>query len=181
MIITDYREIFKLDKAILDEVDPEIHKLLLFWKSDEQKITVQTSGSTGNPKKINISKKQMTISAEATLKHFNINKNSNLIDIIGDIAISRRDMAPAYHLAVVIDDMEQNITHVVRGEDLRPSTIIHVVLQRLLGLTTPFYIHHPLINDENGKRLAKRNDAKSISTFRSQGASPLDIRHMIGL
>ena len=72
MIITDYQEIFKLDKAILDEIDPEIHKLLLFWKSDEEKITVQTSGSTGNPKKINISKKQMTISAEATLKHFNI-------------------------------------------------------------------------------------------------------------
>ena len=111
----------------------------------------------------------------------NINKSSNLIDIIGDIVIMRRDMAPAYHLAVVIDDMEQNITHVVRGEDLRPATSIHVVLQRLLGLTTPFYVHHPLINDENGKRLAKRDDAKSISTFRSQGASPLDIRHMIGL
>jgi len=125
--------------------------------------------------------KFIEIVAPGHSKTININKNSNLIDIIGDIAISRRDMAPAYHLAVVIDDMEQNITHVVRGEDLRPSTIIHVVLQRLLGLTTPFYIHHPLINDENGKRLAKRNDAKSISKFRSQGASPLDIRHMIGL
>ena len=82
MIITDYREIFKLDKAILDEIDPEIHKLLLFWKSDEEKITVQTSGSTGNPKKINISKKQMTISAEATLKHFNINENSTFLNCL---------------------------------------------------------------------------------------------------
>ena len=125
--------------------------------------------------------KFIEIVAPGYSKTININKNSNLIDIIGDIVIKRRDMAPAYHLAVVIDDMEQNITHVVRGEDLRPATSIHVVLQRLLGLTTPFYVHHPLINDENGKRLAKRDDAKSISTFRSQGASPLDIRHMIGL
>lgn len=125
--------------------------------------------------------KFIEILAPGHTETININKNSNLIDIIGDIVIMRRDMAPAYHLAVVIDDMEQNITHVVRGEDLRPSTSIHVVLQRLLGLTTPFYVHHPLINDENGKRLAKRNDAKSISKFRSQGASPLDIRNMIGL
>ena len=125
--------------------------------------------------------KFIEILAQGHTETININKNSNLIDIIGDIVIMRRDMAPAYHLAVVIDDMEQNITHVVRGEDLRPATSIHVVLQRLLGLTTPFYVHHPLINDENGKRLAKRNDAKSISTLRSQGASPLDIRHMIGL
>ena len=125
--------------------------------------------------------KFIEILAPGHTETININKNFNLIDIIGDIVIMRRDMAPAYHLAVVIDDMEQNITHVVRGEDLRPSTSIHVVLQRLLGLTTPFYVHHPLINDENGKRLAKRDDAKSISTFRSQGASPLDIRHMIGL
>ena len=121
------------------------------------------------------------ITATGHSKTIDINKTSNLPDIIGDIVVSRRDMAPAYHLAVVIDDMEQNITHVVRGEDLRAATSIHVVLQRLLGLATPFYIHHSLINDENGKRLAKRNDAKSISTFRSQGASPLDIRHMIGL
>ena len=125
--------------------------------------------------------KFIEILAPGYTETININKNSNLIDIIGDIVIMRRDMAPAYHLAVVIDDMEQNITHVVRGEDLRPATSIHVVLQRLLGLTTPFYVHHPLINDENGKRLAKRDDAKSISTFRSQGASPFDIRHMIGL
>ena len=82
MITTDYQEIFNLDKEILDNIDPEIYKLLLFWKSDKRKITIQTSGSTGNPKKINISKKQMTISAEATLKHFNINENSTFLNCL---------------------------------------------------------------------------------------------------
>lgn len=103
------------------------------------------------------------------------------IDTLGDIVVARRDLAAAYHLAVVIDDAEQGITHAVRGADLEEATKIHVVLQHVLNLPTPNYLHHTLIRDDAGKRLAKRDDAKSIATFRAQGASPDDIRRLVGL
>ncbi|MFN6951902.1 MAG: tRNA glutamyl-Q(34) synthetase GluQRS [Albidovulum sp.] len=100
---------------------------------------------------------------------------------IGDIVLARRDMGTSYHLSVVVDDAVQGITHVTRGEDLFEATRIHVVLQRLLGLPTPMYHHHRLIRDAAGKRLAKRDDARAIRRFRDEGATPADIRRMIGL
>ena len=99
----------------------------------------------------------------------------------GDIVLSRKDYLSSYHLSVVLDDADQGITDVVRGHDLFETTKIHVVLQRLLGLPSPTYHHHALIRDENGKRLAKRDDARAISTYRKDGASPEDIRSMVGL
>ncbi len=100
---------------------------------------------------------------------------------IGDVVLARRDMGTSYHLSVVVDDAEQEITHVVRGEDLFEATRIHVVLQRLLDLETPIYHHHRLIRDDTGKRLAKRDDARAIAKYRADGASPADIRRMVGL
>lgn len=100
---------------------------------------------------------------------------------LGDVVLARRDTGVAYHLAVVVDDAAQGITDVVRGEDLFEATKIHVVLQRLLGMPTPTYHHHGLIRDENGKRLAKRDDARALAKYRSDGASPDDIRRMVGL
>ncbi|MEO0944442.1 MAG: tRNA glutamyl-Q(34) synthetase GluQRS [Pseudomonadota bacterium] len=100
---------------------------------------------------------------------------------VGDVVLARRDMGTSYHLSVVVDDAEQGITHVVRGEDLFDATQIHVVLQRLLNLPTPAYYHHRLIRDDVGKRLAKRDDARAISKYRADGASPADVRQMIGL
>lgn len=100
---------------------------------------------------------------------------------IGDVVLSRIDSGTSYHLSVVLDDAVQNITHVTRGEDLLDATTIHVLLQNLLDLPTPIYHHHRLIRDENGKRLAKRDDAKSIDKFRAEGATPQDIRTIIGL
>ena len=90
-------------------------------------------------------------------------------------------MGTAYHLSVVVDDADQGITHVIRGEDLSQATRIHVLLQRLLGLPTPVYHHHRLIRDDQGKRLAKRDDARALSKFRAEGATPADIRGMVGL
>lgn len=100
---------------------------------------------------------------------------------IGDVVVARRGWGTAYHLAVVVDDAAQAIGHVVRGADLAEATPIHVVLQRLLGLPTPRYRHHRLIRDEAGKRLAKRDDARAIARYRAEGASPDDIRAMVGL
>ncbi|KII17943.1 tRNA glutamyl-Q(34) synthetase GluQRS [Phaeobacter sp. S60] len=104
-----------------------------------------------------------------------------LITTVGDIILVRRGMGSAYHLSVVVDDADQHITHVVRGADLFEATQIHVLLQALLGLPTPLYHHHTLIRDDSGKRLAKRDDARAIAKYRAEGATPQDIRALVGL
>ena len=106
---------------------------------------------------------------------------ATLVDTIGDVVLARRDMGTSYHLSVVVDDAAQQVTDVVRGRDLQDATPIHVVLQRLLGLPTPRYHHHRLIRDDAGRRLAKRDDARAIRSYRENGASPDDIRRMVGL
>lgn len=101
---------------------------------------------------------------------------------IGDVVLARRDTkTAAYHLSVVVDDAAQGITHVIRGADLATATPIHVLLQTLLRLPTPIYHHHRLIRDEDGKRLAKRDDARAIALYRAEGATPQDVRGMVGL
>ena len=100
---------------------------------------------------------------------------------VGDVVLARKDMGTSYHLSVVLDDAFQGITHVVRGDDLFEATQIHVVLQKLLGLPTPIFHHHTLITDDTGKRLAKRDDARAIGKYREDGATPEDIRQMVGL
>lgn len=106
---------------------------------------------------------------------------AEVLDGIGDFVIARRDMGTSYHLSVVLDDAAQGVTHVVRGEDLFEATVIHVLLQRILGLPTPVYHHHALIRDDMGKRLAKRDDARALKKYRADGASPADIRTLVGL
>ena len=105
----------------------------------------------------------------------------DLINTVGDIILSRRQMGTSYHLSVVLDDADQAISHVIRGQDLFEATKIHVLLQNLLKLPTPDYHHHALIRDENGKRLAKRDDARAIAKYRDDGVTPADIRIMLGL
>lgn len=102
------------------------------------------------------------------------------LDGIGDVILSRRGMGTSYHLAVAVDDAAQGITLVTRGKDLFDSTYIHVLLQKLLHLPTPLYHHHRLIRDNAGKRLAKRDDARAIRHYRDDGATPQDIRRMVG-
>ena len=104
------------------------------------------------------------------------------LDRIGDVVLSRKgEDIVAYFLASALDDADQGITHVIRGEDLFEFTPIQVILQRLLGLPTPTYHHHALIRDDQGKRLAKRDDARALSKYRAEGATPADIRRIVGL
>lgn len=95
---------------------------------------------------------------------------------LGDMVIGRKDIGVSYHLAVVVDDADQGITHVIRGEDLRSSTPIHRLLQALLGLPSPIYIHHPLLLDADGVRLAKRNRATTLKSLREAGLAPEALR-----
>ena len=102
-----------------------------------------------------------------------------LRDRIGDVVLARRDIgAAAYHLAVVVDDAHQGVTHVVRGEDLWQATPLHRLLQALLGLPVPVWHHHRLVRDAAGRRLAKRDAARALATLRAGGASPADIRRL---
>ena len=103
------------------------------------------------------------------------------VQTIGDIVLSRRDFIGSYHLSVTCDDAAAQITHVIRGADLAQATPIHVLLQKLLGLPTPAYWHHRLIRDDQGKRLAKRDDAAALYGLRTAGATAQDIRRMVGL
>ena len=101
---------------------------------------------------------------------------------IGDVVLCRKsDEIIAYFLAAALDDHAQGITHVLRGEDLFAYTPIQVLLLALLDMPPPIYHHHRLIRDDQGKRLAKRDDARAISKYRADGATPDDIRQMVGL
>lgn len=88
---------------------------------------------------------------------------------------------PAYHLACTHDDALQQITHIIRGSDVAPLTPIHVVLQHLMGWASPVYQHHDLITDDEGKRLAKINKSRALAIYRAEGATPADIRALVGL
>ncbi len=101
---------------------------------------------------------------------------------IGDVVLGRKgeDIA-AYFLASALDDADQRITHVIRGEDLFEFTPIQVILLHLFGLPVPTYHHHRLIRDDQGKRLAKRDDARALAKYRAEGTTPDDIRRRVGL
>ena len=94
----------------------------------------------------------------------------------GDFLVWRKDDAPSYQLACVVDDAAMGITEVVRGADLIKSTFRQLLLFRALGLTPPAFYHCPLVTDEHGQRLAKRHDALALRTLREQGRTPEDIR-----
>jgi glutamyl-Q tRNA(Asp) synthetase len=83
---------------------------------------------------------------------------------VGDFVLKRADGCFAYQLAVVVDDGAQNITHIVRGEDLADNTARQILLQRALGLPTPAYLHTPLVLGANGEKLSKQNGAQAVDT-----------------
>lgn len=98
---------------------------------------------------------------------------------LGDVILGRRDIAASYHLSVVLDDADSEIELVVRGEDLAASTPVHRLLQELLGLPVPVYLHHPLVRDDNGRRLAKRDQDRSLKSLREAGVNLQDVEAMM--
>ena len=99
----------------------------------------------------------------------------------GDVIVARKETPTSYHLAVVIDDALQGVTEVVRGVDLFWSTSVHGVLQVLLGLPAPAYRHHRLLLDGEGRKLSKSTQATGLRELRAAGATPTDIRRLVGL
>ncbi len=99
----------------------------------------------------------------------------------GDIVLGRKDVGVSYHLAVVIDDHDQGVTLVSRGEDLFGATHPQRLLQALLGLASPRYHHHRLITDGAGRRLAKRDRDQTLRALRATGLTPAALRERLGL
>jgi len=99
----------------------------------------------------------------------------------GDVILARRDIPTSYHLAVVTDDALQGISHVVRGRDLCSATGIQRLLQELLGLGQPDYFHHRLVLGPDGRKLSKSFGDTGLAALRQAGASPEDVRRLVGL
>lgn len=97
----------------------------------------------------------------------------------GDFVVARKDTPTSYHLAVVVDDAFQGITHVVRGQDLEASTDVHRLLQTLLGLPQPVYLHHALILDADGRKLSKSARDTALGDLRAAGWRPQDVRRRV--
>jgi glutamyl-Q tRNA(Asp) synthetase len=99
----------------------------------------------------------------------------------GDVILARKETPTSYHLSVVIDDALQGVTEVVRGHDLFWSTSVHRLLQKLLDLPEPAYRHHRLVLDDAGSKLSKSTLATGLRELRARGATPADIRRLVGL
>lgn len=99
----------------------------------------------------------------------------------GDVVIARKEVPTSYHLAVVVDDALQGVTHVVRGRDLFHATGIQRLLQELLGLSAPVYLHHDLILGDDGRKLSKSKRDTGLAALRAAGLTPADIARMVGL
>ncbi|MBZ9996728.1 tRNA glutamyl-Q(34) synthetase GluQRS [Mesorhizobium sp. BH1-1-4] len=99
----------------------------------------------------------------------------------GDVIVARRDIPTSYHLAVVMDDALQGVSHVVRGQDLFSATGVQRLLQDILGLPRPAYFHHRLILGPDGRKLSKSLGDTGLAALRDAGASPDDVERMVGL
>jgi len=94
---------------------------------------------------------------------------------VDDFVVRRADGVAAYNLAVVVDDAAQDVTQVVRGDDLWPTTPRQVMLGRLLGFSTPEYLHVPLVLGVDGERLAKRHGGVTLADHLAAGRTPADV------
>jgi glutamyl-Q tRNA(Asp) synthetase len=101
-------------------------------------------------------------------------------EVGGDVVLARKDVGVAYHLAAVVDDALQGVTHVIRGVDLAEATHVHRLLQALLDLPVPIYRHHRLILGPDGKRLAKRDRSETLRDLRERGITAARIRAELG-
>jgi len=99
-------------------------------------------------------------------------------ELLGDVALARKDTPTSYHLAVTVDDALQGVTLVTRGADLFAATHLHRLLQALLDLPVPRYRHHALLTDASGKRFAKRDKALTLRALRESGKTPEEVRVM---
>ncbi|MDG1728106.1 MAG: tRNA glutamyl-Q(34) synthetase GluQRS [Emcibacteraceae bacterium] len=130
----------------------------------------------------------MRLNMEKALEHVNIplywedlntGKQKATPELMGDVVLARKDFPTSYHLSVVVDDDIQNITHIIRGEDLYYASHLQRLLQHLLGLKTVIYKHHGLLTTQDGNRLAKRDKSITIKSIRESETRPEELDALI--
>ncbi len=101
-------------------------------------------------------------------------------EIFGDVIVARKETPTSYHIAVTLDDHLQGISLITRGQDLFHASHVHRLLQSLLDLDQPDYHHHRLIEDDTGRRLAKRDNAATLMALRASGTTTAQVRQLLG-
>jgi glutamyl-Q tRNA(Asp) synthetase len=147
---------------------------LMSEKNKTDNIRLNVSKAMCYIKNLNYSKLTFTDNFYKNIKH-QINENSPYLQ--DDIIIARKDIGTSYHLSVVVDDAYQDITHVVRGDDLLHSTPIQRLLQAILELPEPMYHHHKLIKDNNDNKLAKRLLSKPLRSYINEGLTITELKN----
>jgi glutamyl-Q tRNA(Asp) synthetase len=109
-----------------------------------------------------------------------LGKHTVPVGTIGDVVLARKDVPTSYHLSSTLDDHIQRIGLITRGEDLVSSTHIHKIIQILLELKSPIYLHHPLILDSKGIRLSKRTRAQTVKSLKASGLKKDDVIDLFG-
>ncbi len=145
-----------------------------------RRLDVEAAQNILDPGKIgNLSWREMGFNSGGTAGKIRTVKCE--LDQWGDVVLGRLEIPASYHLACVIDDGIQGISHVVRGADMRPSTSIHRLLQEVLKIDEPVYCHHDLITDENGIKYSKRYGDTGLRELREAGMEPEEIYQKIGI
>ena len=147
---------------------------LMSEKDKTDNIRLNVSKAMRYLKNLNNKNLTFTDNFYKNIKH-QINENSPYLQ--DDIIIARKDIGTSYHLSVVVDDAYQEITHVVRGDDLLDATPIQRLLQAILGLPEPMYHHHKLIKDNNDNKLAKRLLSKPLRTYINEGLTITELKN----
>ena len=98
-----------------------------------------------------------------------------------DLVIRRKDGSPVFHFVNVVDDIEMGITHVIRGEDHLSNTHKHIALYEALGATPPQFAHIPLILNQGGSKMSKRDDGAALSSYEESGYLPQAVRNYLCL
>lgn len=101
-------------------------------------------------------------------------------EMFGDVVLGRKDVPASYHLCVTHDDAAEGVTLVTRGEDLRPATHLHRLLQALMGWTVPHWRHHALLLGPDGRRYAKRDRSVTLASLRESGRTAAEVRALAG-
>jgi len=147
---------------------------LMSEKNKTDNIRLNVSKAMRYIKNLNYNNLTFTDNFYKNIKH-QINENSPYLQ--DDIIIARKDIGTSYHLSVVVDDAYQDITHVVRGDDLLHSTPIQRLLQAILELPEPMYHHHKLIKDNNDNKLAKRLLSKPLRSYINEGLTITELKN----
>jgi glutamyl-Q tRNA(Asp) synthetase len=144
----------------------------------EDERAARTAAGERYALRVDMQRALATVSQPLTFRELDEGAIEGHPEQFGDVVLARKDAPASYHLCVSHDDALQGVTLVTRGEDLKPATHLHRLLQAMMDWPVPIYAHHPLLTDPAGRRLAKRDRAATLHDLRAAGHSPAEVRAM---